>query len=76
MAFMGHSRCVQECIILSTSKAVYGFVKVYAIYSFFQEFTGSTRLAWRFMGSYKGSYNSSNIGYKYSYPTNNHTNYP
>ena len=33
--------------------------------------------AWRFMGSYKWSYKSLNIGYSHSYPTYNPTyNYP
>ena len=32
---------------------------------------------WRFMGGYQWSYKSSNMGYKYSYPTYNPTyNYP
>ena len=32
---------------------------------------------WRFMGSYKGSYKSLNMGYNYSYLTYNPTcNYP
>ena len=29
--------------------------------------------AWRFMGSYQWGYKSSNMGYKYSYPTYNPT---
>ena len=34
-------------------------------------------LTWRFMGSYTWRYKSPNIGYDYSYPTDNPTyNYP
>ena len=38
---------------------------------------GSEGPAWSFMGSYKWSYKSPNIGYNYSYPTSKPTyNYP
>ena len=48
LAFIGLSRCVQESITVSTSKAVYGFVKVYTICSFF--FAG----VYRFYKAYLG----------------------